>query len=247
MKHKFYPCPVCGENDFEKIFERGVFSDKIYVSICKNCGLVCQNPRMDENFFVNYYKGSEYYGSHQPRLNESAEGHNSSGRPKKIFFNVRQKISKQSAILEVGAGRGENLFFLKKMGFNNLSATELSKHSSDLLNARGIRCYYGTLDNFLLTEKRKYNLIILSHVLEHQVQPEKMLAQLGGLLKKNGLVLILVPNLLFPKNTFSQFMIPHVFYFTPTSLKNLLSTLRYINIKEPKTTSAELLFLSKLR
>jgi len=65
-KRKFYTCPVCNTSHFKKIYEAGIFSSILTACVCKDCGLVCLNPRWDEDTYANYYR-NEYYGEYQPK------------------------------------------------------------------------------------------------------------------------------------------------------------------------------------
>jgi len=224
MKHKYYSCSVCKSREFELIYERGVFFDKIYISICKNCGIVCQNPRMDETFFEKYYSSDEYYGHYQPQINES---------------------SVSSHILEIGTGRGDNLITLKEKGFINLYGTEINSRCVNTLKKKRIKCFNGNLRKFLKTKTGLFDLIILSHVLEHFVEPDNELLDISELLKETGYLFVLVPNLTSPSNTFSQFTLPHTFYFTKTSLSNLLGICGLSSIMSKQLISSELATLAK--
>src|SRR3990172_3139327 len=128
MRAKMYICPICKKKNFENIFARGVYSDKINISICKNCGLVCQNPRMNEAFFNNYYNSNEYYGCYQPKINvrENLTIHNTS-RAGQIFRQTAGYIKKSSSVLEIGSGLGDNLIFFHKKGYQNLQGVEINR------------------------------------------------------------------------------------------------------------------------
>ena len=243
MKHKYYSCSVCKSREFELIYERGVFFDKIYISICKNCGIVCQNPRMDETFFEKYYSSDEYYGHYQPQINESSVYNNE--RPLLIYNIVKKYLSKSSHILEIGTGRGDNLITLKEKGFINLYGTEINSRCVNSLKKKRIKCFNGNLRKFLKTKTGLFDLIILSHVLEHFVEPDNELLDISELLKETGYLFVLVPNLTSPSNTFSQFTLPHTFYFTKTSLSNLLGICGLSSIMSKQLISSELATLAK--
>src|SRR3989304_6443301 len=103
MKPKLYECPICLGDDFENIYSRGIYYDKYFIAICVKCGLVCQNPRMNEKFFEKYYAGTAYYGNYQPRvLNRTNLKSSSSTRAGFIFNNAKHYIKKTSRILEIG-------------------------------------------------------------------------------------------------------------------------------------------------
>jgi SAM-dependent methyltransferase len=223
MKPKYYPCPVCKSNAYELIYTRGVYFDKIQISICTTCGLVCQNPRMDTSFFSKYYAGEEYYGQYRPKISQLTNPMiKGSSRGLQIYHDVKNYIKKSSKILEIGAGDGANLFTLKIKKYSYLFATEENKICRYLLNRNGIKCFRGDLKRINVSRSEKFDLIILSHVLEHFVEPDKNLSQIRNLLKNDGLLYILVPNFLHTGNLYYQFTLPHIFYFSKNSLISLL-------------------------
>jgi 2-polyprenyl-3-methyl-5-hydroxy-6-metoxy-1,4-benzoquinol methylase len=192
---------------------------------------------MDEIFYVNYY-GQKYYGGYQSSISPGQQ--RNTKRAKDIFSIMSKLISKKSSILEVGAGRGDNLLYFKNQDFVNLFATEVNNKAVSFLNQSGIKCFQGTLQQYTKKQKNKFDLIILSHVLEHFVEPNKALHSIRKLLKNTGKLFILVPKLNAPGNTYSQFTLPHISYFTQTSLHNLLIVTKYYISKAGNLNSSEL-------
>ena len=74
----------------------------------------------------------------------------------------------------------------------------------------------------ILKSERPFDLIILSHVLEHLVSPQEMIADILELLSENGLLYIEVPNLLRPFVPMGYFSFEHLNYFTPVSLASIM-------------------------
>jgi 2-polyprenyl-3-methyl-5-hydroxy-6-metoxy-1,4-benzoquinol methylase len=213
MKPKLYPCPICKAKKFEEIYTRGVYFDKIIISICKNCGLVCQNPRMSESFFSKYYS-SEYYGHYQVTVNITRKPNlNNQSRALLIYEHIRGYIKKSSMILEIGTGLGNNLTILKRKGYKKLFGTEINSACVTKINNLGINCFHGNLEKYHRDNSSKFDLIILSHVLEHLAHPDKALHFISSMLKKNGYLYILVPNFSSPSNPYLQFTLPHTFLF----------------------------------
>lgn len=220
----FYPCPICFNKKFISFFKVSIFP----VSLCADCGLVCLNPRMDEHSYAKYYR-SQYYQNYNPFTAPAT----SSLRSESIYKDLSNYIKKDDCILEIGSGNGENLALLKKYGYKNLYGIEPSSdYRATLPNDSCITVYNKTLDSFLETraQKRQYHCIIMSHVLEHFVEPNKALAIIASLLAPTGIVYIKVPNFYGFPNPFSQFTIPHVFYFSKVSLTNLLHK-NYFTVK----------------
>jgi len=62
------------------------------------------------------------------------------------------------------------------------------------------KIYIYDLNNFKNTIQKKYDYIIFADVLEHTIDPEKVLKQFKQNLNKNGSVLISIPNVAFIQN-----------------------------------------------
>ena len=71
--------------------------------------------------------------------------------------------------------------------------------------------------------KNNFDYISIKNVLEHTLNPLKVMKKISNSLTDDGLVYISVPNMSnpdFPLNIF--FEIPHTYYFTKKTMKNLL-------------------------
>lgn len=148
--------------------------------------------------------------------------------------------SSDNRILDVGAGEGffANYFLNKHWNVTTLdySSYAIKNHNPDLEKTLIQGDIFNSLNN-LINEKETYRLINLSNVLEHVINPVKLLKQLKSLLSKNSLLRISVPNdysnfqeLLLEKiyTTNTWFCPPeHLHYFTFDSLKKLLESLNY--------------------
>jgi len=97
-------------------------------------------------------------------------------------------------ILEIGAGSGETLLELKKTGIAN------KIYGYDLvdicLNKSEFESFIvGNIEKDPIPFNEKFDIIILADVLEHLVEPEKVLEKLISFLKKNGKIYISLPNI----------------------------------------------------
>ncbi|MDJ0645973.1 MAG: class I SAM-dependent methyltransferase [Flavobacteriaceae bacterium] len=161
-------------------------------------------------------------------------------KKKDYYQNVRLDLlslldfNKKYKVLEVGAGLGATLSFLKEEQI----ATE----------AVGIDIVDGerkpNIDTFILKEIEKvdlsayneyFDLIIFADVLEHLIDPLRTLQDIKKALKKNGVVLISIPNIrniralykVFIKGDFSYeergvFDYTHLRFFCKKNIKELV-------------------------
>ena len=223
---KFYfTCAACEGESFLKIYGVSVFN----VCLCERCGLVCLNPRMDEKeymekLYANYRK--DLFGNYlandvdpdEPYTKNEIE----SSASQKIFNDLKNYLPQKAKILDVGCGEGDHLIFLKQNGFDNLVGLDpIPEYCQKLKNFYEISCYNQSLAEFADGEK-KFDCVILSHVIEHFVEPNKALEAISNLMADGGILYLRTPDLYKFKNPFSQFCIPHTFYFSPATLETLL-------------------------
>ncbi len=208
-----------------KIYGFSVFD----VKLCSVCGLVCLNPRMDEKGYMeNFIKNYRYdlFGNYldndvdpdEPYMKNEIE----SPASQKIFNDLKNYLPQKAKILDVGCGEGDNLIFLKQNGFNNLVGLDpIPEYCQKLKNFYEISCYNQSLTEFADGNK-KFDCVVLSHVIEHFVEPNKALKAISNLMADGGILYLRTPDLYKFKNPFSQFCIPHTFYFSKITLENLL-------------------------
>jgi len=231
-KRRYFPCSVCGGFAFEKIFESGVFYTKKTVCVCKKCGTVCLNPRMDERGYTDYYQNWYHRFSQReswdrlksmdPYTNDEVRDPNCYAV--KVFNNLKDYLSKDSKIIDIGCGAGELLILLKENGLNNLTGVEPSKECCDRLRSHyDINCIDGTL--LTATYSGEYDCVILHAVLEHLADPRKALEKAKSVLKPDGIIYLTVPDLFGYEyeDKFSLFWFAHTFYPSRKSLKMLLN------------------------
>ena len=116
-------------------------------------------------------------------------------------------------VLEVGAGGGWNLLPFQQAGAEILGL-DYSASLVELGCEQGIRMITGGLEDI----ESEFDVIILSHVLEHFLEPRAALGQLLGHLRPSGLLYIEVPNIL--QFGMGQIQLAHTYYFTPRTLQN---------------------------
>jgi len=226
MKH-LYPCSLCKSRSFEKIIESGIFSTKADVVICRKCGLICLNPRWDEDDYDNYYKRL-YYSQYMRTAHSIDEPFKvkACSRGEQIYESIKDCVSLDDPILEVGTGGGDNVVWLYQKGFSNISCVEVDQECCQRISKyyQNIKVACATLNEFSENEKNRnyFHLVILSHVAEHFVQPELALRVISGLLDDNGYLLIIVPNIFATKHPYRYFTPPHTHYFSYVTLKLIL-------------------------
>ncbi|PJE00529.1 MAG: methyltransferase type 12, partial [Leptospira sp.] len=215
-------CPCCKSNQIHKIREYNGksenFKDKSIVK-CKNCGLVFAYPSLtDEELEI--YNSSYFLNAH---------GGNSTHPIALAFHSAINKIRanhvldyakgsgiKVKKVLEIGPGLG----FILKYFQNKHPEVEYSIIESDLENLSKLKkiafSYYKDLDD---APKDYFDLVVVSHVLEHTNDPVAFTSKLIEKINRDGILFIEVPN---EDYKFKNEDEPHLLFFNKFSMGKLL-------------------------
>jgi len=191
---------------------------------CEECGFVYADNIPSQDDFNDYYeKMSKYEFCHKDGVvsNDYIEHYK-----KLVDFIIPHIKDKNAKILDIGCSTGGLLSIFKLNGYFNLLGFDPSpacvKTTKELYD---IKATINNISNFNTNEK--FDLIILSDVLEHLVDFNDSMHKINSLLKDQGLLFIKVPDAerfdLYISAPFQQFSVEHVNYFSQYSIKNLLS------------------------
>ena len=247
LKFKKYKCYICNSGKGQNLsYGYLTFKKFFFLKRCYKCNTFYSNLIPANKFTMN--KIYDFGGV--DKLDESKNNFLSTLLHNLRFFQLRKistiidnyKFKQRSTILDYGTGDGylANYFFLKK---NQVYASDFSNKRIKSLKNKII--YFSNKNIFLQT--KKFDFIIMRHVLEHIPYPKSVIKKLKKLLKPNGLIIIEVPNHSEKKNLFlklfksnySQLCLPHhVNHFNQNSLKkvfnfNKIDTLEFVNSSVP--------------
>ncbi|MEX2059962.1 MAG: class I SAM-dependent methyltransferase [Nitrosopumilaceae archaeon] len=113
-----------------------------------------------------------------------------------VIFHSRHLL-KNKTVLDLGCGAGRLSLYASKYaksvtGIDYIdSAVDYAKNFANLCNIKNVEFFTGDNDQFL---ERKYDVILISEVLQHVNNPLKILQRCKKLLNKNGWVIVSVPS-----------------------------------------------------
>ena len=173
-------CFICS-NSSGKILEKDGYSH----FLCDDCGHIIVTPTPSQDFLNLLYESNYEYTSCE---------RSSSSIQKSYGWMNKLEISKECNILDVGCADGVLLDYLKNMGFKNLFGIEISCKLSEIARLKGHQIVNGDLSrNFF--ENQTFDLIHIGDVIEHMIDPAKMLSQLKNILTRDGYIVITTPNM----------------------------------------------------
>jgi SAM-dependent methyltransferase len=212
-------CPVCISKQIELMRSYNAVNaifDGVNLYKCQNCELVYAFPLpkpVDIEKYNNNYFSSAHGVSVDSFFAKSFFEGIAQIRIKYISDKSGLNFANVSSILEVGPGRGylakELLKLNTKMKYDAIE-TDSSCHQQ--LESIGVRL---TKSNQLGV----YDLIIISHVLEHTEFPYNFLAKYFSLLKPGGIIFLEVPCSDWLHKSMDE---PHLLFFNKKSMNALL-------------------------
>jgi len=180
-------------------------------SCCKDCHFIFQSNYVGDDFLNYYYTNS-------PMLRRSLFTEFDVEQSRSCYNFLKKTINlDQKRILEIGAGGGALLKYISQFGSSSLFYSDLSKEASlHLASHKELHALNDTTD-------KKFDLIILRHVLEHIFDLDGFFLYLQQLLKKDGKIFIEVPDWSILDINTDPLIFEHLSQFNVSGLVNLMS------------------------
>jgi len=196
----------------------GVGLAEIGFSICQKCGSVCQSPTIPFDKMLNYYNCLAVYTNPGRQFKPSMA--KIRDVEEQIQF-IRRGIGElPKSALQIGSSDGYTLHGFKTAGVERVLGIEPGVASVEIArNLYGVECVNSSAEEFEVDEE--FELIILTHVLEHLYDPQAVLEKCRSIQgeKNNGYIYIEVPLLAghdsLPPGFFS---FEHINYYTRENL-----------------------------
>lgn len=232
MESKKPRCILCNSSEREELLTK----DSWQVHRCISCGLGVLDPRPTKEEIVKLY-GQEYFAQpSQGKMEQDSPEfvHRLSLESSRIRFVRSHK--KKGELLDMGCGNANFLFACQKKGFS-VQGMDISDYAVNYAREElKLQISVGDVGDVKLPHNY-FDVITMWHFLEHTENPREVILQAKQWLKKDGVMIIDVPNY---ESTDAKaewenwvgWQLPyHLFHFTPSSLRQLLKETGFKVIK----------------
>lgn len=219
------PCPVC--DGYEKVKSRGT-KGLIRLLECCRCGFAFA----DRTYWKDPYHGSDYYEANAEEL--SALGFSKTDADR--LSMLVKRFDNGGMLLDFGGGMGTTAGAANQFGFS-CTVVESSRKAIEM----GVKRYPKV--QWIYSEEipsdipdNSYDVVTMFHVLEHVLEPKRLLLQVRRILKGGGLLLIEVPNWASMERRIKgmnwlYLVDHHVNYFSKRTLDRLVEPLGFVSLE----------------
>lgn len=219
-------CFICGSEDGP------VFEDEVWevvavgtvrkaIRVCSGCGLTLQDPAVPPEKMARYYETVSNY------TNPSRDGRPHATKIRAVGNQLdflAERGVRPGRVFEVGGSDGYTLHRFRDTGWVVLGCDPSPAAVRIARELWGIDQRVSFIEDYTFSVGEVYDLIVITHVLEHIYDPVEALVRCREGLSANGLVLVEVPVLCEPSKLPPGYLtFEHVNYFTKASIKNTLA------------------------
>jgi 2-polyprenyl-3-methyl-5-hydroxy-6-metoxy-1,4-benzoquinol methylase len=222
-------CPLCDSDNirrFNTYVDHGI---EVEYEICGHCGMVFQSPHMDADSLATYYH-EDYLYHHQGAEGVTSRETNVQALRAAHIVNVVSKYFDRVAYhLDIGSSTGKLLERAASVFGSYPIGIELAEEYRSYTLRLGIDTR-PSLSDLPDSMRQKFDLVSLSHVIEHLPSPRKYLREIREQwITKDGYLIVETPNLFFHHS----FEIPHLLSFHAGTLRTMLelSGFRILQLK----------------
>lgn len=225
IEFKQINCPVCDSQDYEKIYKKkyrlwnknNLFIWLAQQVICRNCGMIFTNPQPSNTTLEWFYESDLRFGEISKYFRES-----------QLEFIHGNTSENCRTIFDIGAFNGTFLNIARSKGYVVYGIEPSEEGVQEVMGRYGIKIIKGFLnEEFLNSFNEKFDIITISHVLEHIKEPVKFLELAVKITNPDRYIYVEVPdtNRPFAESIADFFSNQHIMHYTEGSLRNIANIL----------------------
>ncbi len=184
MKRDCFFCDIEVEGFTTQLWELpGIGRAEIGFGICTGCGMVLQTPSATPEDVVRYYNETAVYN------NPGRNGQPGSNKIKGVANQLRLIRdtcgSVADSVLQVGCSDGYTLAKMREAGATRVTGLDPGTASNKLAESlHGVRTIVSTFESY--ESSAKYDLIVMTHILEHLFDPLKAVRKAAAMQEDGG-------------------------------------------------------------
>ena len=225
-------CSCCKGTEGQQLFDGliSVYTDSPYSVVqCNKCSNGITHPLVDELELNKIYSQTYLYPVHLLALGEKKYR----ARAMAKYIRNVSPAKTHKKLLEVGCMFG---YLLQELRSDyTAKGIDIGRDAVKYCRNQGLDVDDFSIENFIANSNEKFDIIVISHVLEHLLKPDEVLLQLHHNLNPGGKIYILVPNYksisakLFGRY-WGWWQVPvHINHFNEKSLLALANSSNYSN------------------
>ncbi len=230
-------CPICDATDKDlikkidfELFDGHPMNGGYTVAQCKKCGFIYADTPVTQRDLDRYYTelskyeeksatGGGFTQNDKDRLSVTAK------------FLGKHIADKKARIVDLGCSNGGLLKELKNEGFTNIVGIDPSLECVNITIAEvGCECYQHSIFD-IPRNIGKFDVICLTHVLEHLLNVKDTVQIMDRMLNPGGIIYIECPNADQYQDVihapFQEFNAEHINHFTEVSFENLMGLFEF--------------------
>ncbi len=228
-------CALCGATDHHVVSTKDRHGNALRTILCSGCGIITNHPIPSDEELAAFYKKdyrTDYKGTPEPRMRQVWRNFS---RMEQHMLNNRDVYASGMKCLDLGSGSGEFMFLANAIGMTCKGVEPNEGYANYCRTKLGLDVANQTLEETHF-EPKSFDLIRLSHVLEHMRNPVRSLKVLHEWLDDDGILYIEVPDIeaeAARKMRGKMFHFGHLCNFNPVTLRLAASLAGFAEL--PKT------------
>lgn len=226
-------CALCGDNGHETVSKFDRHGKPLTTVLCMGCGSITNDPISSDEELAAFYSTDyrkAYKGSLEPRMRQVFRNF---GRVENHLFRNRDIYAGRRKCLDLGSGSGEFMYLAKELDIECIGVEPNQGYAHYSREKLGLNILNQTLEDTNFADG-SFDLIRLSHVLEHMRDPVRSLKVLRQWLSEDGVLYIEVPNIEVDAERKMQgklFHFGHIFNFNPVTLRLAAGLAGFVEIE----------------
>jgi len=233
---RFVSCDLCGADNPSVLLSHTASK----LVRCNNCGLIYFNPQPTEEALKEYYSSESEGGYAEDMIGRWGEL--TSERMPSLLnelafletslrsgFHEASAPKEQIRFLEIGCAFGYLLYAAKSIGWDAVGIDSCKPAADWAHQNLNLKIIVGTLEGTVETlPEEGFDIVLMSHILEHTRSPSSTLQAVHHLLKPGGILAVYVPNgdsiqARHDFSTWEWYHFPsHLYFYSPHTLSLLL-------------------------